>query len=95
LIKTLGLTLALVLTLAMAAAAEDVTGTIMSFDPAAQSFVLEDGTQLWLSTSQQPNVGAGDKVLVTYEVKDGKKVVVDVRATPPLGGAWTPTQEGD
>lgn len=92
-IKTLGLTLALLLTLTLSAAAEDVTGTITSFDPANQSFVLEDGTQLFLSTSQQPNVAAGDKVLVTYEIKDGKKVVVDVRG--PLGGAWGHTQEAD
>jgi hypothetical protein len=93
--KTLGLTLALLLTFAMSAAAEDVMGTIATFDSKGQSFVLEDGTQLWLSSGQMPNVGAGDKVLVTYEVKDGKKVVLGVTATPPIGGAWEPTQESD
>lgn len=93
--KTLGLTLALLVTLTLSAAAEDVTGTITSFGPADQSFVLEDGTQLFLSTGQLPNVAAGDKVLVTYEVKDGRKFVVDVRATPRVGGAFDTEQESD
>jgi hypothetical protein len=91
--KALGLAFALSMALTVPALAEDMTGTIASYNPSAQSFTLEDGTQLWLQSGQEPKVTPGDRVLVTYEVKDGKKVIVTVKQNQTIGGAWPSVQE--
>jgi hypothetical protein len=75
--KALGLMLALALTLSVsAAAAEDTWGTVTSINP--ESFTLADGTQLSLSGQPLTELSLGDHVLVSYEMKDGKKVVTAV-----------------
>ena len=93
--KALGLAFALTMALTVPALAEDMTGTINSYNPSTQSFTLEDGTQLWLQSGQEPKVTPGDRVLVTYEVKDGKKVIIEVKEQQTIGGAWPSVQEVD
>ena len=73
--KRLGLALALVLTFAMSVSAAELAGKVKSVDAADHSFVLEDGTRLWLADGASPDVMPGEKVLATYEMKGDKKVV--------------------
>ena len=76
--KVLGLTLALTLTVAASAAAEEMRSTVKSIDSMNQSFTLEDGTQLSLSGYGLTQLSPGDQVLAAHEMKDGKKVVTGV-----------------
>ena len=76
--KALGLTLALVLSLALTAAAEQGKGTIKSIDPADQSFTLEDGTKLSVSPGTLSDLAPGEKVEAVYEVRGGKNVVTNL-----------------
>ena len=76
--KVLGLTLALTLTVAASAMAEEMRSTVKSIDSMHQSFTLEDGTQLSLSGYGITQLAPGDQVLASYEMKDGKKVVTAV-----------------
>jgi len=76
--KTLAITLALLLTLSMSAAAETVKGTVQSVDRSSHSFVLEDGTQLSASDSYLNELTPGQKVEAVYEVQGGQKIVTDL-----------------
>ena len=76
--KALGLTLALVLSLALTAAAEQGKGAIKSIDPADQSFTLEDGTTLSVSPGTLSDLAPGQKVEAVYETRDGKKVITNL-----------------
>ena len=76
--KALGLALALLLTLSLSAAAEQAKGKVKAVDAADHSFVLEDGTRLWVSDSQLTELTPGDKVEAVYEMQGGKKVVTDL-----------------
>ena len=60
------------------AAAEETQGQIKEIDRANQSFTLADGTQLSLAAHQLAELAPGDHVLMSYEMKDGKKVVTAV-----------------
>lgn len=77
--KALGMTLAIALTVGftLPAAAGQAKGTVKSVDAADHSFVLEDGTQLWLSDQHIADMAPGDKVLATYQTQGGKNVVVE------------------
>ena len=56
--------------------AEEVSGKVQKMDTADRSIVLEDGTQLWLAdTVSADQIQEGATVKVSYEEKDGKKVV--------------------
>jgi Cu/Ag efflux protein CusF len=76
--KALGLTLALMFGLSLSAAAADLQGTVTSIDRASQSFTLEDGTQLSVSDSMLSELTLGAKVQASYEMKDGKNVVIEL-----------------
>jgi Cu/Ag efflux protein CusF len=77
--KVLGLTLALMLTLTLSAAAEDVVkGTVKAIDRADHSIVLDDGTKLTVSESQLANVTPGDQVRAMYQTNGGKNIVSDL-----------------
>ena len=76
--KTLGITLALLLTLTLSAAAEMAKGTVKSVDVTQHSFTLEDGTTLSVSDKYLGDLSAGDKVEAVYQVQGGQKVVTDL-----------------
>ena len=76
--KALGLTLALLLTLSLSAAAEQATGTIKMIDRADSSIVLDDGTRLWVSYDHLMDVAPGNQVQAVYETQGGKKIVKDL-----------------
>lgn len=76
--KVLGLGLALLLTLTLSAAAEEITGKVKAVDPADHSFVLEDGTRLWVSDDHLTELVPGEGVQAVYEMRDGKKIVTDL-----------------
>jgi len=90
--KTLGLGLALALTLgfSLTAAAEEMRGTIRSIDTNNHTIVLEDGTRLWVSEGQQATVSPGNYVDAAYESKDGKKVVTILEKKVGLDGSTDP-----
>lgn len=73
--KALGLALVLTLTLSLSAAADELKGTVRSIEPADHSFVLDDGTRLWVEESYLATLSPGDWVQASYEVKGDKKLV--------------------
>ena len=76
--KRLGMTLALVLTLTLPAAAEMAKGTVKEVDKAGQVIVLEDGTRLWIANNYISELVAGDTVQVTYENRGDKKIITEI-----------------
>ena len=76
--RVMGFTLVTLLALPLAASAEEATGKIKTIDRADHVFVLEDGTRLWVDEGRIADLREGEKVLVTYSTKDGKKVVTDL-----------------
>ena len=90
-VKRLGLALALLLTFVVSASAADLAGKVQSVNPSDQSFVLEDGTRLWLPAGVAADVMPGEKVLATYEMQGDKKVVIglDRRTTGTEGQETT------
>jgi uncharacterized protein DUF1344 len=75
------LIMAVVLTLALSGAAwaAEVQGKIKSVDPSEKSFVLEDGTKIWLGEAVAVDtVKEGADVTVSYSEKDGKNVATTV-----------------
>jgi hypothetical protein len=59
--KVLGIALALLFTLTLAAAAEE------SFDRAGHSFMLDNATKVTVSETQVPNLVPGEQVKAMYE----------------------------
>ncbi len=76
--KVLGIALALLFTLTLSAAAEQVKGTVKAIDRADRSIVLDDGTKLTVSDSQLSTLTAGDQVRAMFETQGGKNVVRDL-----------------
>ena len=70
------------LALASAAQAAELEGVVKQLDTAASTLTLEDGTELRIpSQDLMDKLREGDKVLVTFEEKDGEKVVSSVEIT--------------
>jgi len=76
--KALGLALALTFALALPALAEQTHGTVKSIDPADHSFVLADGTRLWVDDAQIADLSLGTDVQAMYQTQGDKKVVTDL-----------------
>ena len=76
--KALGFALVLTLALALPALAEQTQGTVKSVDPADHSFVLADGTRLWVDEAQIADLSLGNDVQATYQMQGDKKVVKDL-----------------
>jgi Cu/Ag efflux protein CusF len=76
--KVVGLGLALVLALPLAAAADGIKGTIKTVDPADHSIVLEDGTKLWVSEDRLTDLSPGEQVQAVFETQGGKRLVTDL-----------------
>jgi hypothetical protein len=96
--KALGITLAALFALPLAASAEEAIGKVKTVDRAGQSFVLEDGTRLAVDDGWLNIIREGDKVQAVYTTVDGRKVVneiqrrtlIDQTETTNFGGAPTP-----
>jgi len=73
--KALWLALVLTLTLSLSAAADEVKGTVRSIEPADHSFVLDDGTRLWVEEGSLATLSPGDSIQASYEVRGDKKLV--------------------
>lgn len=87
--RVLGLTLAGLLALPLAASAEQTSGKIKEVDRAEHAFVLEDGTRLWLDEGRLADLREGERVLATYTTQDGKKVVTELEVRTVVDGAET------
>jgi hypothetical protein len=71
----MGLAVAVVLALSMAAWAGELEGKIQKVDPADRMFVLEDGTQVWVAEGvPMDKLKEGAKIKASYEERDGKKI---------------------
>ena len=76
-----GIVGALALTLALTgiAGAADIEGKIKAVDPNEKSFVLEDGTKVWVGEgASMDKLKEGSEVKASYDVKDGKNVATSV-----------------
>jgi hypothetical protein len=70
---------AVLLALSGAAWAADVEGKIKSVDAAEKSFMLEDGTKIWLGAGAAiETLTEGVEVKASYEEKDGKNIATSV-----------------
>jgi hypothetical protein len=95
--KFLGLTLVglLALPLVVSAAEVDgkvtgeVAGKVTGVDRADHSFVLADGTRLWVSDTELADMQQGDQVRAAYDVRDGKKIVTRIERRTVTGGQET------
>jgi hypothetical protein len=76
--KALGLALAMLFTMTLTAAADEVKGKVKAIDRADHSIVLDDGTKLTVSESQMTNLTAGDQVRAMYRMDGSKNVVTDL-----------------
>ena len=73
--RIMGLAVAVVLALSMAAWAGELEGKIQKVDPADRMFVLEDGTQVWVAEGvPMDKLKEGAKIKASYEERDGKKI---------------------
>jgi Protein of unknown function (DUF1344) len=79
----LGLALALLLSLGVTVAwAEDISGKIQSVDTAERTFVLEDGSKIWVAEGvPMEALKEGATVKASYEERDGKKVATSVEVS--------------
>ncbi|MGH7265308.1 MAG: DUF1344 domain-containing protein [Candidatus Rokuibacteriota bacterium] len=81
--KMVGIALALVLAFSLTAWAGEIEGKVQKVDTADRTFVLEDGTQVWVAEGvAMENVKEGATVKATYEERDGKKVATALQVSP-------------
>jgi Cu/Ag efflux protein CusF len=75
--KTLTLMVALLLAASMAWAGGEAQGKVKSWDAAAGTVTLEDGTMLSVpdSVKERAAIKEGATVKASYDEKDGKKIV--------------------
>ena len=76
--KVLGLALALIVTVVLPVAAEEVKGTVKAINPADHSIVLDDGTKLTVSDRQLSTLTAGEQVRAMFQADGGKNIVSDL-----------------
>ena len=79
----LGVALALLLGLGVTAAwAEDISGKIQSVDPSERTFVLDDGSKIWVAEGiSMDALKEGASVKASYEERDGKKVATSLEVS--------------
>jgi Cu/Ag efflux protein CusF len=83
--KSLTLLVALLLAASVAwAAGNEVQGKVKSWDSAAGTVTLEDGTTLSVPASikERADIKEGATVKASFEEKDGKKVVSKIEVGP-------------
>ncbi|PYN35249.1 MAG: hypothetical protein DME01_12375 [Candidatus Rokuibacteriota bacterium] len=77
--------IAVVMTLAPMAWADDVQGKIKSVDPSGKIVTLDDGTQLMIPPTlsvEKQALKPGANVKASYEEKDGRKVATSFMVMP-------------
>lgn len=80
--RIMGLAVAVVLALSMAAWAGELEGKIQKVDQADRMFVLEDGTQVWVAEGVPiDKLKEGAKVKASYEERDGKKIATTLEVS--------------
>jgi Protein of unknown function (DUF1344) len=78
-LKAMVTAVTLTFALSGAAWAADVQGKIKSIDTTEQSFVLEDGTKVWVGEGMPiEKLKEGSEVMTSYDEKDGKNVATSV-----------------
>jgi hypothetical protein len=78
--KIMGITLAALLGLSVAAYAAETAGKVQSIDRSDRMIVLDDGTKLWLAEGvSMDDLKEGTQVQASYEERDGKNVVTDLK----------------
>jgi len=80
--KVLGIALAMLFTLTMAAAAEEV---------ANRSMILDDGTKITVSEKQLSDLAPGEQVKAMFEMQGGKNVVASPESRAigsEFGSTW-------
>ena len=87
--KFLGVTLAVLFALPLAASADEVIGKIKTVDRGDRSFVLEDGTRLSVDEGRLGDLREGEKVQATFATTGGKKVVTDLERRAITDGSET------
>jgi Cu/Ag efflux protein CusF len=83
--KAVALLVALLFAVSMAWAADkEVQGKVKSWDAAAGTVTLEDGTALSVpaSVKERADIKEGAMVKASYEEKDGKKVISKIEVAP-------------
>ena len=83
--KSLSLLVALLLVASVAVAGgNEVQGKVKSWDSAAGTVTLEDGTTLSVPASmkERADIKEGATVKASFEEKDGKKVVSKIEVAP-------------
>jgi len=91
--KVLGIVMALMLVFAVAGAwADDIQGKIKSVDTGERSFVLEDGTQLWVAegVAMDNLKEVGEGRLRGARRQEGRDRPRGVRVAPDRQGTGTP-----
>jgi hypothetical protein len=77
--KTFATAVTLTLALLGAAEAADVQGKIKSVDTSEKSFVLEDGTKVWVGEGvSMDQLKEGSDVKASYTETDGKNVATSI-----------------
>ena len=77
--------IAVVMTLAPMAWADDVQGKIKSVDPSGKMVTLDDGTQITIPPTvkvEKQALQPGANVKASYEEKDGRKVATSFMVMP-------------
>jgi Cu/Ag efflux protein CusF len=79
----MGIALAILLALSVAGAyAADTAGKVQSIDRDERMIVLDDGTKLWIAEGvPMDNLKEGAQVQASYEERDGKNVVTDLKVS--------------
>jgi hypothetical protein len=78
-VKAFVCAVALTVAVSGAALAADVEGKIKSVDTTEKSFVLEDGTKVWIGDGvSMDNIKEGSDVKASYGEKDGKNMATSV-----------------
>ena len=81
--KVLGVTLALLLGLGVTAGwADDISGKVKSVDQFERTFVLDDGSKIWVAEGvSMEALKEGAEVKASYEERDGKKVATSLEVS--------------
>ena len=83
--KTVALLVALLFSISVVSAADkEVQGKVKKWDTTTQTITLEDGTELTVPATIKDSamIKEGATVKVSYEEKDGKKVISKIEMSP-------------
>lgn len=77
-----GLAIALLVTFAVGARAEEIEGKIQQVDASQRTFTLEDGTQVRVAEGvSMESLKEGKTVKASYEERDGNKIATSLEVS--------------